>query len=64
VNPDERPARRWAPISPLERRLEHLTDYPPRRTFRFVGSMHADTDLARRSADILRAEMGEPGGAA
>lgn len=63
MNPDD-PERRWAPISPLERRLEHLTDYPPRRTFRFVGSMHAEPDLARRSADILRAEMGEPGGAA
>ena len=62
MNPD--PGRRWAPISPLERRLEHLADYPPRRTFRFARSMHAEPDLAQRSAEILRDEFGEPGGAA
>lgn len=58
------PEHRWAPISPLERRLEHLADYTPHRTFRFVGSMHAEPDLAQRSEQILRDELGEPGGAA
>lgn len=63
MNPE--PGRRWAPISPLERRLENLADYPPsRRAFRFAGSMHAEPDLAQRSADILRDELGESGGAA
>lgn len=58
------PEHRWAPISPLERRHEHLADYTPRRTFRFTGRMHAEPDLASRSAEILRDEFGEPGGAA
>jgi hypothetical protein len=61
VNPE--PGRRWAPISPLERRLEHIADYPPRQ-IRFAGGMHAEPDLAQRSAEILRDEFGEPGGAA
>jgi hypothetical protein len=41
-----------------------LARFEAKRTFRFVGRMHAEPDLAQRSADILRAEMGEPGGAA
>lgn len=62
MNPE--PGRRWAPISPLERRLEHITYYYPRRTFGFTGRMHAEPDLAQRSADIPRDALGEPGGAA
>ncbi len=61
MNPE--PGRRWAPISPLERRLEHLADYPPHK-FGFTGRMHAEPDLAARSAEILRDEFGEVGGAA
>jgi hypothetical protein len=51
-------------ISGVEVKLADFEDHRPRRTFRFARSMHAEPDLARGSADILRAEMGEPGGAA
>jgi hypothetical protein len=51
-------------ISGVERKLAAFEAHRPRRTFRFAGGMHAEPDLAARSAEILRDEFGEPGGAA
>lgn len=37
-----------------------LSDAPPQRRFSFIGIMDAEPDLAERSAQILRSELGNP----
>ena len=45
--------------------LRQLTDQGrPRREFSCAGSLSAEPDLAERSEDILRSELGEQDGAA